>query len=544
MSRRLTYILVAGAVILLASLEVFSIREKSLTQDEPWHFRYGVNILDGDASRFVDGTMPITALNVVPSRVADLGILSRYRSALKSVTTGRYVTIAFSIVVALVVFAWRRHLYGYAAALLSLFLYVLSPNMIAHARLITTDVYAAGMVLLALYTLWRFTKDPSPRNGFVAAAFLGLSQIAKYACVLLYPIALIVLGLRYGHVLVNRISTSNPDCPRHNLRKALAYAIVFILVSLVIINAAFLFDGTFTPLNQYALRSNGFKQISHALGPLAKLPLPLPYPYLDGIDWGTYRTETGKGFGSMYLLGRLREIGGFKGYYFLAFLFKVPLATQALILIALVLYSRRWQEYNFSWDEAFLIVPVAFLAIYFNFFFKLQIGLRHFLVVLPLLHVFCGSLLKQGLATRRRLVTVAILLSYQLVSILSYFPHYIPYFNELVWDRKRAYRILADSNIDWGQDRLYLERYLKEHPDAFVEKSDWRMKRVRQRLKQQYLHPDFPDSGKIIVSVNNLAGIHDPDRYRWLRENFEPVDHIGYSYLIFEISPQDSLKPK
>ena len=29
-------------------------------------------------------------------------------------------------------------------------------------------------------------------------------------------------------------------------------------------------------------------------------------------------------------------------------------------------------------------------------------------------------------------------------------PH-IPYFNELLTDRKMAYHLLADSNLDWGQ---------------------------------------------------------------------------------------------
>lgn len=545
MSRRLTYLCLAGLIVFAATLEVLSIRDKSLTQDEPWHFRYGANILNGDSSRFVDGTMPVTALNALPSKLADLTILSRYRGILGSVPTGRYVTVAFNILIALLVFSWGRCLYGEAAALLALALYVLSPNLIAHSRLITTDVYAAGMTLAVLFSLWRFTKHVSLSNGLLAAVVLGLSQVTKYICILLYPIAIILVGLRHGSALVNALSKRNLKTLRPNLRRAAGYVVLFIVINLLIINACFLFNRTFTPLDQYALRSDAFKRACASLGSLAKIPLPLPYPYLEGIDWGIYRTETGKGFGSMYLFGQLRKIGGFKGYYFFAFLFKVPLATQVLIVVALVAYIRRRRYYDFLKDEVFLLVPAIFFAIYFNFFFKLQIGIRHFLIVFPLLHLFCASLLKAGLPVSRRIkVTLAVLLCYQTISVLSYFPHYIPYFNELVWDRKQAYRILADSNIDWGQDRKYLERYLKQHPDAFVEKTEWRMKRLRERFERNHLKPQFPDSGKIIVSVNNLVGIHDPERYRWLRENYKPVDHIGYSYLIFEISPGDSLSPR
>jgi hypothetical protein len=31
----------------------------------------------------------------------------------------------------------------------------------------------------------------------------------------------------------------------------------------------------------------------------------------------------------------------------------------------------------------------------------------------------------------------------------------------------------------------------------------------------------------------------DPQVYGWLRQNFEPVGNIAYSYLIYEISPAE-----
>ena len=113
---------------------------------------------------------------------------------------------------------------------------------------------------------------------------------------------------------------------------------------------------------------------------------------------------------------------------------------------------------------------------------------------------------------------------YLIVSTLSYFPHYLSYFNEIVWDRKQAYKLLADSNIDWGQDEWYLMEYKRKNSEIKV-------------------NPEFPTSGRIVVSVNNLVGVVvDPERYKWLRENFEPVDSIAYSYLIYDIYPEDLKK--
>jgi hypothetical protein len=107
------------------------------------------------------------------------------------------------------------------------------------------------------------------------------------------------------------------------------------------------------------------------------------------------------------------------------------------------------------------------------------------------------------------------------VSVASYFPHFIPYFNELTWDRLSAHRRLADSNLDFGQAEGYLIRYVEQHPEVIVE-------------------PAGPQPGTLLVGVNHLTGVlGGPERYAWLRENFEPVGHMAYAYLIYEISPEE-----
>ena len=108
-----------------------------------------------------------------------------------------------------------------------------------------------------------------------------------------------------------------------------------------------------------------------------------------------------------------------------------------------------------------------------------------------------------------------------ILSVLSYYPHFLPYFNELIWDRTQAYTVLADSNIDWGQNAGYLAQYRATHPGLIVE-------------------PDTPTAGTILVSVNRLTGVlGDPDQFRWLREHFTPVDHIAHGTLVYRISETD-----
>jgi len=214
---------------------------------------------------------------------------------------------------------------------------------------------------------------------------------------------------------------------------------------------------------------------------------------------------------------------GFPGYYFYAALFKVPIATQVIFLVALFGYFWRRDPASAALrqDEIFLLVPMLLYWMYFNFFFNAQIGIRHVLPVFALGIIFCGRFLIQP-QTKLRTYAAVVLVFWVAVSMFSYYPHFISYFNEFVLDRKMAYRRLADSNLDWRGNQYYLGQYVRHHPDTIVD-------------------PRKPQAGRIAVPVNALVGVNrNPEEYRWLREHFEPVDHIAHSYLVYDV-PKEML---
>ena len=49
---------------------------------------------------------------------------------------------------------------------------------------------------------------------------------------------------------------------------------------------------------------------------------------------------------------------------------------------------------------------------------------------------------------------------------MQVYPHSLSYFNELAGDPTGGHAHLIHSNIDWGQDLLYLKRWLDGHPEA------------------------------------------------------------------------------
>jgi hypothetical protein len=275
-------------IVLLGALfflDVLSLRHKTLTYDEKRHYRYGLKILEVFSIRGNNPTvMPITALNVIPRKIGDIIPDGTLKTFLRVRSTGRYVTILFSLLIAAFIFWWTKSLYGSTAAFFSLILYILSPNTIAHSRLITTDLYATGMLTLSLYCFWRFINKRGWKWGLLSATTLGISQLAKYGCVCLYPIFIIILLVRYSNQALFLIRSNDWRGLAVRLSKIFFIASLFIIISIFIINLGFLFQGTFSPLNHYEFKSLSFKFFQSALGIIKRVPVPLPRPYIDGLD--------------------------------------------------------------------------------------------------------------------------------------------------------------------------------------------------------------------------------------------------------------------
>ena len=516
----------AALLALLLALELLSAVHLSTTYDEPGHLRYGRQLLRGDARRFDDSKMPISALNALPGALAATLPHGPLRATLAGAAAARLPTMLAALVLAGLVWSWSRRLWGERAALLSLLLVVFDPNLIAHARLVTTALWIALAYAAVLYLFWRFAERPTVAHGVAFAVALALAQVVKYSAVLLLPIVALLALLRWGPELAGAWRRGERGVVRRRLLTAGAATVAWALLALVVAGAAFLGDRTFTRFGDYRFRSATLREAQRRLPALAALPVPVPYPFLEGLDWVHHRERSGEGYGRQYLRGELRERGGFRGYYLWAWLYKVPLPTQALLLAAALVAWRRRHRLRWRADLAPLLLPPLLLALHLNLLFGAQMGVRYSLMLFPPLYVFAGVLLARDgwpLATRRRTrgaaLALAVAVSWLVVSTLSWHPFYISYFNELVGDRKQAWRLLADSNLDWGQTEGLLRRWLLAHPQAVLE-------------------PPRPRTGIVVVRANFLTGVLGDDRFAWLRR-LQPVGHVGYASLVFDVTPAD-----
>ncbi|HSB67086.1 MAG TPA: glycosyltransferase family 39 protein [Anaerolineales bacterium] len=511
-------------LLIFLIISLLSARQNTLTYDEPVHYKYGLAILALNSNRLIaddgrtdDSKMPFTALNALPGMLSKFFPASTFQVKLADITTGRLVTILFSMSIAWMVYHWSYKLYGLVPALFSLFLYVFEPNIIAHSQLVTTDVYFMGMATVSTYALWRYSQAPNWKRAFTFALLLGMSQLTKYTAIFLYPLLAVILLVKDLPDLIHLISTRNLRGLWAYTRRLILLACLVVMVSLLLINIGYLFNRTLTPFGAYDLQPSYLITLRNKIPMLKEIPVPLPYPYLQGLDLVIYRERTSHGRGPNYLLGQLSN-SGFPYYYLVAWGVKVPLAIQISFLISIILYLLCKKGYRFLQNEWFLAAPVVFFTIYLDLFNRAQIGIRYFLVVFPFILIFCGSLMTNWQSFRLvSKMTAGLLAAYLIGSVLSYYPNYIPYFNELIIDRRMAYKVLADSNLDWGQASGYLTEYLKMHPEANFD-------------------PPQPIGGTVVVGPNELVGIIvDPATFHWIRHANRPVATIANTYLIFDL---------
>lgn len=476
-------------ILVLFSLNVSSMYKKSMTYDESDHLEFGKQILTEKRVEPSMQKMPITVLNVIP-----VYMLEKFNIKLsvgKKLFISRISTILVSAILALFVFLWGKNLYGLKAAFFSLVLYAFCPNLLAHSRLTTNDVYCASFMFLATYFFIKYLKQSSAKNLILSASLTGIAQVSKYTALMLIPF-FFIFYLSSRFILRSKSALSHTS-----LKKTLIHMILFLFIVLLVINLGY-----------------GFKGIS-----MTRF-IPLPKAYVEAFLMGMKFNATGEGHALIYLMGKLSPYG-FWYYYFICLLLKMPLAIFIFGIISLFLL-KKYLVKNPLDEIALLLIPLG-LFIFFSFFCTAQIGIRYLLPALPFVYVSLGKIVSYQAKKIDQFYKAGLvgLLLWFVISSLSFYPHYISYFNELIGDRKNMYKYLADSNVDWGQNGNYLYEYLKRHEG-------------KEKIS---VRPPNPTDGLVLININHLVGIFPTitEKYAWLRNHHDPIDHIGYSWLIYRI---------
>lgn len=492
---------------------IIAIPQLSITGDEGDHMNYAMRSAKGHPEKvkpFDDAsTMPMSVVNVVPRAIEQVfqPDLSKNDWGRSDIFSGRYMTLLLSALIGFFILKCSTELYGRKAGLFSLFLFVFCPNLNGHAVLVTTDAFSA---LFTLTSVWYFRKALLITNWKNCSLFgfhLGMAQLSKQSLTHLY-IIFVLLFLFF--LFTKKIQVQV---------KALPGKILFtVLVTLLVINAGFLFQGTGTSLNEYKFRSSFFSRLQDQLSFIGSAPLPLPEPYLSGLDLTKNIDEMGPGHpessGDVYILGERKEGEGFWYYYFVILFFKTPVPV--IICCFLFLHYLFKNRQGFFANEFVFISVIGYFLVYFSFFYNSQVGIRHILMIFPSLYVLLGKIAEQ---LWRKKIIVSALTIYSIITFYYYYPNLIAYSNEFIWQKKNAYKIMADSNLDYGQGHYLAQRYISKHPDT-------------------HFADTIPAAGKQLVRVSSYLDLGNEGRYNWIK-NFKPIAQVAHSYLLFDIKPGD-----
>jgi hypothetical protein len=496
------------AAILLAvhtGLLLGSIRHTFITVDELGHMaaglsywetgRFSVYRVNPPLSKML-AVIPVMAADPVldfgeirdePGVRAEWVIGPRFASTNQArlfdlICLARLMGLGWSALGGLLIFVWSRSLYGGVAGCLALALWCFEPNILGHAPLVTSDVPAAVMGLAATYAFVGFLRAPTWHRSTCAGVVLGLAVLTKFTLILFYflwptlwlacAVSLRRSGSSGRTPGLPLISTRTPS-----LRVQLAQNALILVISILVINLGYAFDGTLKPLGEYGFSSRAFTGLPDSGRPgvwegpgnrfrgtgLGSLPVPLPADVLLGID--VQRRDFESRWRS-FLAGEWRRQGWWY-YYLYALGLKLPIGTIALMLVGLAATVATRRTDGRRVDEVVLVATsVALLA-----FVSSQTGfshhMRYALTALPYLMVLAGRLAEWWTSRARlRGVAIAGLLAWSIISSLSTYPHSLSYFNEIAGGPENGHEYLLDSNIDWGQDLLDLKRWLDANPEA------------------------------------------------------------------------------
>ncbi len=435
---------------------------------------------------------------------------------------GRMACVPFSMIGAMAVYWFALTLYGPASGIVALFLWCFSPTVLGNAAIITPDVGGGALAILAAFAFWRWMSFPEWSRLLVAGLTLGLAELAKTTCVILYVIWPVVWAiwcwqyrsvgeLRNGSDEGSRLSESGHiEESRHGVTgHSFGQLLVILVLGIYVTNLGYLFDGSFQQLKDYQFVSQalGGPTASH-FEPnnrfretiLGSIPVPFPADYVHGIDLQKLDFE---GERWSYAAG-VQQKRGWWWWYLYAMAVKVPHGTMLIAVMAGVgswvmrgkraattdaMASGGRQSPDDSRDvevvhndysdnnirgltsparrdargDWLLLIPALCILVLVSSQTGFSRYIRYLLPAFPFVFVWVSRVAQPHLLKLRwwkGLVAFALL--WNVWSCLRIHPHHLAFFNEASGGSDHGHWHLLDANVDWGQANLSLKHWLDE----------------------------------------------------------------------------------
>lgn len=388
------------------------------------------------------------------------------------VLRGRLVVILLGIGLGAAVYAIGRSLYGPTGGTVSLAAYAFNPHMLAHARLMTSDLTVALFFLLSVWAIWALLQRATPLRLLASCLATAALLLSKMSGVLILPMAaaLVILRLARGAPWPLRMGTWSRDLSSRagQVGVVVAAALAHVLAAWLLLWTCYGFHyDTFhaqrTDQDRFEAGTANLLGTEGTMGSLVQLAQDrkwLPEAYLYGFSFAVDQSQRRPAF----LHGRRSEQGW---WWFFPYAFAAKTSEGLLLLLlvagAAALAGRRLREGLHRTAPLWVLLAVYW---WFALGSQLNIGHRHLLPTYPALFLLAGAagawLLRPGRLLRWATgASLAVVLG----TALWIWPDYLAYFNAASGGPSRGYRHLVDSSLDWGQDLPALRRWLEQPGD-------------------------------------------------------------------------------
>jgi len=263
--------------------------------------------------------------------------------------------------------------------------------------------------------------------------------------------------------------------------------------------------------------------------------ISVPVPASEFIQGLVYQLGHNKKGHFGFLLGRSYK-GGSPLYFPMVTVLKWPTIVLPLFLAAVGLIF--WRRTPRPRDLALWAV---FPVLYFvgAELSSLNLGERYILPIYPFALLLCGSLWQLTRGRRAVLVLLLVALAVHVGDVLSYAPDYLSYFNLFV-SPASSYRLLSDSNVDWGEGLVALRHYQQAHPSVPIHLAYYgNAAPAMYGIRAIPLMPNERVSGTVIISATYLSGqsLPDPNGYHWVLQ-YPTTFILNHSLHVFEVPDQ------
>lgn len=456
---------VLAALAVHAALAVWGIAANSVTFDENFHLPAGVRILTRADFATSFAQPPLAkAVFAIPALLAGahlpddmtagpgnevfvgLSFLRENAGQFHRVfAASRLVAVVCSLVLAWMVWREARRRFGAAGGLIALGAFAFAPEALAHAGFVGVDLPTALTMFGACLTWTAFVRFGRLADGLKCAAWTAAAFLVRFSAVQLLP--------AFGLILLAALALGRARRPA----RAWAALALMPLFALLVVNAGYLFQGTFKPLGQLRVPSDDFVLLQRRF---PNIRLPLPEAYVQGLDY--LRAIAKPGSKASYVLGQVRYDHVW-WYFPLTIAVKWPIGLLALLVARLAASIRAGRRRRERFRDLALLLPAS-VVLGMSMLANLDYGVRYVFPMLPFLCVWVGGLAAaRGQATRARRAPAlawvalgAVLVAGEALEMSRALPWPLTFFNAFAGGPGRGEWLVNDSNVDWGQGLIAL----------------------------------------------------------------------------------------